>query len=381
MIPRADRRVDERHGMEGLRLAMVASRFPPLVGGIETIVDESARRMAVRGLDVTVLTTDLTGELLSTEYRDGFTVRRFRAWPGWTDLYVSPSLIREIRNGRYDLVHVQGINNLLPPTALRASQRAGIPTVVCFHTGGNSSRLRTAVREHQWWLERGFLRKSTTLVASCQYEVEHFARRLRIDPGRIRLIRNGSEPLPVDGTPPAFSASPLISSVGRLERYKGHHRVIAAMPELLEAAPGAKLAIVGRGPYEKQLRRQVARLGVDQAVVFTSFGSTERAGLGALVSASDIVALLSDYEANPVAVMEAFALGRRVIVADTSGLTELGSVGSATVVPPDIAPVELARVLVTLAAQPEPERLDLPTWDDCVDEFIQVYAETVSEKR
>ena len=380
MIPQADPRVDEHHGMEGLRVAMVAPRFPPLLGGIETIVDESASRMATKGLDMTVLTTDLTGKLPPAEYRNGFTVRRFRARPSWTDLHISASLIREIQNGRYDLVHVQGINTLLPPMALRASHRAGIPTVVCFHTGGNSSRFRTAFREHQWQLERQLLRNATTLVASCQYEVEHFARRLRVDPGRIGLIRNGSEPLPVDGTQPAVSGSPLISSVGRLERYKGHHRVIAAMPELLESAPGAKLAIIGRGPYEKQLRRQVAQLEVDQAVVFTSFGSSERAGLGALVNASDVVALLSDYEANPVAIMEAFALGRRVIVADTSGLTELGSVGGATVVPPDITPVELAQVLVTLAAQPEPDRLDLPTWDDCVDEFIHVYAQTVSVK-
>ncbi len=356
---------------------MVASRFPPLLGGIETIVDESARRTAARGLDVTVLTTDLSGQLLPCEYREGFTIRRFRAWPSWTDLHVSPNLAREIASGRYDLVHVHGINTFVAPMALMASQRAGIPTVVCFHTGGNSSRLRTAVREPQWRAMRPLLRGSTALVASCAYEVEQFARRLKIDPKRIRLIRNGSEPLPVDDSPPFVSGSPLISSVGRLERYKGHHRLIAAMPALLEMAPDARLVIVGRGPYERKLRRLVSRLRVEDVVAFTSFDSTERAGLGALVRSSDIVALLSDYEANPVAVMEAFALGRKVVLAATSGLTELASEGLATAVPPNILPDELARTLVRMAAAPEPESLDLPTWDQNVDQFLRVYTDTV----
>ena len=167
---------------------------------------------------------------------------------------MSPSLVREIAGGRYDLVHMQGLHTLLPPMVLRASERAGIPTVVSFHTGGHSSRIRTLIREPQWRAIRPLLRRSNALVAVCTYEVEQFARRLRIEPQRIRLIRNGAEPLPVDeDAQPVVTGSPLICSVGRLERYKGHHRLVAAMPALLEMAPDARLVIVGRGSYERQL--------------------------------------------------------------------------------------------------------------------------------
>ena len=357
---------------------MVASRFPPLLGGIETHVDEVSRRMAARGLEVTVLTTDVSGGLPPREDREGLTVRRFRAGPRGTDLHASPSLVHEIAKGRYDLVHVQGLHTLLPPMTLRACQRAGIPTVVSFHTGGHSSRVRTAIREPQWRALRPLLRKSNALIAVCTYEVEQFANRLRIDPGRIRLIRNGAEPLPVDDNARVVAAgSPLISSVGRLERYKGHHRLVAAMPALLEMAPDARLVIVGRGSYEKQLRRLVARSRVERAVTFTSFDTEERAALGALIRSSDIVALMSEYEANPVALMEALALGRRVVVADTSGLTELAANGLAHAVPLHASPTELARALVSVAAAPGPQNPPLPTWDNCVDELLQVYAETV----
>jgi glycosyltransferase involved in cell wall biosynthesis len=363
--------------MSALRVAMVAPRYHPFLGGIETHVDEVARRMVARGLDVTVLTTAVTAQPPPGERPEELTVWRFAARPRWTDLHASPALARQVARGDYDLVHVQGVHTLLPPMVLAAAQRAGIPTVVTFHTGGHSSRLRTALREAQWQTLRPLLRRSTALVAVCAYEVELFARRLGIEPGTIRLIRNGAEALPFDDSAPAASGSPLVCSVGRLERYKGHQRLIAALPALLEMKPDAHLAVIGRGSYERHLRRQVARLGVDRAVTFVTFDTTERAALGTLVHSSDIVALLSDYEAHPVAVMEALALGRKVLVADTSGLRELASEGLVTAVPPNVAPRALARVLASMAARPDAIAPELPTWDHCVDELLSVYAEIV----
>ncbi len=357
---------------------MVTSRYPPLVGGVETHVNEVARRMAARGVDVSVLTTDLRGDLPPFEQHGNLTVQRFPAWPRRADLYVSPALLHEVARTRYDLVHVQGVNNLLPPTALASVQRAGVPTVVTFHTGGHSGRLRTAIRETQWQALRPLLRRSKGLVAVCSYEVEQFSRRLGVAPETIRLIRNGADILPIDNTVPDIAGCPLVCSVGRLERYKGHQRVIAAMPALLEMAPAAHLAVVGRGSYERQLRHLVARLNVEHAVTFTAFDSTERAGLGALVRSSDVVVLMSDYEANPVSVMEALALGRKVVVADTSGLSELASEGLATAVPANVTPRVLAQRIVAVAASPEEIDPELPTWDRCTDDLLSLYDEITS---
>jgi len=357
---------------------MVTSRYPPLLGGVEMHVNEVARRMAARGLEVTVLTTDLSGELPPFEQDEMLTVRRYPARPRWTDLYVSPTLARQIGRGSYDLVHVQGANNFLPPMALAAAQRSGIPTVLTFHTGGHSSRLRTMARETQWQTLRPLLRRSKALIAVCHYEVELFSRRLGVESEMIRLIRNGADPLPVDDSVPEVSGSPLVCSVARLERYKGHQRLIAAMPALLDLAPDAHLAVIGRGTYERQLRRLAAQLNVERAVTFASFDSTQRARLGALLRSSDVVALLSDYEANPVAVMEALALGRKIVVADTSGLSELASEGLATAVPPNVHPRVLAGVLARVAASPDPVAPDLPTWDDCADKLLGLYDEILS---
>ena len=117
---------------------------------------------------------------------------------------------------------------------------------------------------------------------------------------------------------------------------------------------------------------------VEHAVTFTSFDAAQREALGALLRSSDVVALMSDYEANPVAVMEALALGRKVVVADTSGLSELASEGLATAVLPNASPRVLADVLARVAARPDPAAPDLPTWDDCADQLLELYEEILS---
>jgi glycosyltransferase involved in cell wall biosynthesis len=137
--------------------------------------------------------------------------------------------------------------------------------------------------------------------------------------------------------------------------------------------PGAHLAVVGRGAYERELRRLAVRLGVEHAVTFTAFDSADRTGLGTLIHSSDVVALLSEYEAHPVALMEALALGRKVVVAATSGLTELAQAGIVTTVPLDAHPAALAAVLARVAQGPEASACEFRTWDDCANDVMRVY--------
>ncbi len=357
------------------RVAMVSSRYAPVVGGIETHVREVASRMVARETEVTVLTADPTGRLAPAERQDGVQIRRFRAYPRFNDLYTSPALMRELKTGAYDIVHIQGIHTLLPPMALRAAQRRGTATVVSFHTGGHSSRVRNALRTAQWRALAPRLRRADALVAVCEYEVRLFGELLGVERPRIHLVPNGADPLPVGDEPVAFSGSPLITSVGRLERYKGHHRLIRAMPALLTMAPRARLVIAGHGGYERHLRRLAAGTGVEQAVTFATFDSTQRAELGALLRASNVVVLMSDYEAHPVAIMEALALGCKVVVASTPGLEELTSYDLVTAIDPEADPSELACVLASVASTPPAAAPELASWDDCADDLLALYDE------
>src|SRR5690606_38221328 len=125
------------------------------------------------------------------------------------------------------------------------------------------------------------------------------------------------------------SDCPLILSVGRLEAYKGHQRVIAALPHVLEAVPTAQVRIAGTGPYEHELRRLAERLGVTPRVEIAAVPAGDRGAMAGLLQRASVVTLLSEYEAQAIAVTEAVALGRPVVVAYAAGLMEFADRGLA----------------------------------------------------
>ena len=96
------------------------------------------------------------------------------------------------------------------------------------------------------------------------------------------------------------------------------------------------------------------------------------------LSKTALVVLLSEYETQPIAVLEALSLGRPALVADTSGLSELARRGYARSVPIDSPPREVAAAVLRQLDDPLlPTNLDLPTWEACAAELLALYADIV----
>jgi glycogen synthase len=360
-----------------LRILLVTPRYSPYVGGIETHTAEVAKRFANAGHDVTVLTTDLSGRLSRDERVDGVRVLRVKAWPARRDYYVAPGIYRAILRGHWDVVHCQGYHTFVAPLAMLGAVRAGLPYVVSFHSGGHSSDLRKALRPLQRALLRPLLARASRLIASTAFELELFQQHLKLPPGRFVIVSNGSG-LPCPTAWPGACDETLIVSVGRLERYKGHHRVIAALPKLIHERPNVRLRIVGTGPYEPNLRRLASRLGVSDRVEIGEISAGDREGMANLLARATLVILLSDYESQGVAVLEALALGRPALVSDTSALSELARQGLARATPVQSTPDRVAAAVLDQLLDPLlPGDARLPSWDDCADALLGIYAAVV----
>ena len=316
-----------------LRVLMVCARYLPQVGGTEMHVREVARRLsALESFDITVLTTDRSRRLPRQEVIEGVSVLRVPAWPRRRDYYLAPGIAAVVRRRNWDLVHCQGIHTPVPLLAMISARRAGIPYLVTFHTGGHSSRLRNAIRTSQWRLAGPLLRHAVSLVAVSRFEAVTLARQARLGDKPVIVIRNGGALPP---PPPGTAAVPgRIVSSGRLERYKGHHRVIEALPHVMREIPEAHLLILGRGPYESNLYGLARHLGVSDRVSIKYIAPTDRQGMATTLAESSVVAALSDYEAHPVAVMEALCVARPVVAYDAAGMSELVAAGWVRGAPP-----------------------------------------------
>lgn len=369
---------------QALQVLMVTPRYFPYMGGIETHVYEVGRRLVRNGVHVTLLTTvpqNLLTSLPKVDEIEGMRIIRVQAWPPQRDYYIAPEIYSIITHGKWDLVHCQGCHTFVPPLAMLAAQAAKIPYLVTFHTGGHSSRLRTSIRGAQWKLLRPLLAKASKLIGVSQFEANYFQHVLHVPAQRFSVIPNGATLPNLPSGVVKASTQPLIISVGRLERYKGHQRLITALPKIREQRPDARLLIVGVGPYETTLRELAQTVGVAEYVEIRSVPASDRQGMAEILSQATLVALLSEYEAHPIAVMEALALQRPVLVTNTSGLREIAEQGLARAIPLESTPEEVAQAVLQQIEEPliPPTDIELPTWDDCARQLQSIY--TLSSRR
>lgn len=354
---------------------MVTPRYLPHIGGVERYVHEVSTRLPRDEVDVSVLTTDVTGELPPLEEIDGVKVRRVPAWPKSRDYYFAPGIYAHVRRGPWDVVHVQSYHTFVAPLAMLAVRRVGVPYVVTFHGGGHSSRLRRNLRRPQWALLRPLLGDAARLVVIAQFEIDLYSARLRFPRDRFVLIPLGTDFARFkQEEATAAPGTTVIASIGRLERYKGHHRLIEALPAILRERPDTTAWVAGTGPYEDELRRLAEKLHVAERVDFRALDGSDRQGMAREMSKAALVVLLSDYETQPAVVLEAAALGRPVLVFDTTGLAEVAEQGLAQAIPRASTPEEIAVAVLEQLRNPfVPDAVEIPTWDDCAARHLELY--------
>ena len=228
------------------------------------------------------------------------------------------------------------------------------------------------MRTTQWRLAGPLLRNAVSLIAVSRFEAAALARHARLGDGRVIVIQNGGAlPPPRPGT---VAVTGRIVSSGRLVRYKGHQRVIEALPYVMRGVPEAHLLILGSGPYESDLYDLARHLGVSDRVSIKHVAPADRQGMATALAESSVVAALSDYEAHPVAVMEALCVGRPVVGYDVAGVGELIAEGWVRGVPYGAPAATLARELVKAMSSPSlVAHAHLPSWDSCADQLAHVY--------
>lgn len=356
---------------------MVTPRYFPYMGGIETHVHEVGRRLVKSGVNITLVTTMpyvLSASLPQEEVIEGMRVIRVPAWPRQRDYYIAPALSFLIKSGKWDIIHCQGCHTFVPPVAMLAAKRAKIPYIVTFHTGGHSSRFRAKIRNIQWKLLRPLLADAAHLIGVSHFEVDYFRHLLQLPATQFSIIPNGASLPHVMNLLPVARTQSLIVSVGRLERYKGHQHLITALPNIRERLHDAQLLILGAGPYEENLRKLAQKVGVAEQVEIRAVPASDRQAMAAILSQASLVALLSEYEAHPIAVMEALALQCPVLVANTSGLQELAEQKLVRAISLSSTPEEIAIAALQQMEEPLiPNKIALPTWEDCTQKLQAIY--------
>jgi glycosyltransferase involved in cell wall biosynthesis len=132
-------------------------------------------------------------------------------------------------------------------------------------------------------------------------------------PGSIRVIHNAVPDSELRSMQ-RLREGPIVGSVGRLDRQKGHDLLARALPQL----PAATAVVVGDGPERDALDNLADSLGVGGRFVVTGWRDDARDFL----TTFDVFALPSRFEGFPLALLEAMLAGLPVVAADVGSVAE-----------------------------------------------------------
>lgn len=321
---------------------------PPIKGGIEGHLNLLANGLVRRNVDVHVLVSNTRAAYESI--REGaIPLTKAVQWGRLASAPLNPTFPLLLRNlGRkVDIVHFHFPNPTGEISALAACLKT--PMVVTYHSDiVRQKRLKLIYSPlMNLFLNRmdriiatspNYLRSSKTLQ---RYRKKCEVIPLGVDIGRFKAL---------ESPPSGDGGYPEILFIGRFRYYKGLHVLIDAMGQVKQG----KLRVVGGGPLEPELKKQVAQKGLNSKITFQ--GDLTHEELTHQIQLCKILVLPSveRSEAFGIVLMEAMACGKAVISTELgTGTSYINQHAQTGVVVQPNDPSTLAAALNDLLDQPE----------------------------
>ncbi len=198
-------------------------------------------------------------------------------------------------------------------------------------------------------------------MCSSRYNVRFLADTKGCDGAKLDVMRTGLDLHRFAFRAPKPSSKPFrFLSVGRLVEKKGFPLFFDALALLAQRGRDFQADVVGGGPMESVLRKQVERLGLADRIHLAGPQPQERVRQYYDEADAFVLACLEagnrDMDGTPIVLIEAMALGVPVISTPVSGNPELIDSGSSGVLVPPGDAGALAEAMERLMDDPEQTR-------------------------
>jgi glycosyltransferase involved in cell wall biosynthesis len=359
-----------------MKIELLTSRSASHPGVIERHVQRLAHGLARRGATVEVLTLGRERQRRLTLDGDGVVVRHFTSAAGSTRI-VAPALWEHLRRraATYDVIHLHGAH-------------AGLCLAIAQAGFGRFVFTPHAPIEHlsRWSyarMLRAVVDRASLTVCASRAEADLLCRAVPGAAERVRVVPHGVDVAEIEAASPFPHPGKVVLVVGRLERYAGVARAIAAMASL---DPAFQLVVVGDGPARRPLECYAADLRVRSRVLFT--GAVPDPLLYCWLRAATVVVALGERQASGLPILEAVSAGAPVVASATPTHREVAAYleeRAVVLVSPTGSPLEVADAISTVAGTRvrSATRAAVPRWDAVVDRTADLYralgADAISE--
>jgi glycosyltransferase involved in cell wall biosynthesis len=310
-----------------MRIALFTETFVPKIDGIVTTLCETIRQLRSLGHQVLVVAPDGGVREFDQVPFVGMKGWSFPMYPELRLALPRASLRATILEFKPDLIHVADPALLGVAGLYYGGGREGgalrLPLVISYHTDlpAYLHYYKLGFFEpHIWRILRARHNRATVNLCTSHAMFDelrqHGIERVALWPGGVDTTRfcparrsAAMRERLTDGHP----ESPLLLYVGRLSAEKGLER----LKPILEALPGARLALVGDGPHHKSLQQHFAGM----PVVLAGFLRGDE--LAAAYASADVFVMPSRTETLGLVVLEAMSSGLPVVGARAGGIPEM----------------------------------------------------------
>lgn len=251
---------------------------------------------------------------------------------------------REIARTNARILHVHGY--AASNFGRIAARRAGIPLVLHEHF---ADPRMPAYQKIPDFLLRGLTARA---IAVSRSTADFMVSERFVPKGKVEVVFNGA-PLDEFASPrsegDAVRAAlgipkhaPLITTIGRLNAQKGHAILLSAAAQVIVRFPETRFLIAGDGDLLAPLQSQAKALGITPSIIFAG----HRSDIPALLAATDIFCISSNYEGTPLVLFEAMAAGKAIVSTAVDGCLEVIEDGQTGLLVPPADPGRMAEALM-----------------------------------
>jgi glycogen synthase len=393
-----------------MRVLHVLDHSIPLHSGYTFRTLAILREQRRLGWNTVQLTTPKQGAgSVREETVDGLKLHRTPSKPGvglLGQMRLTAARIAElVREEKPDLVHAHSpVLNALPALWVRLSQR--LPLVYEMRASWEDAAVDhgtttegSARYRFSRALESFALRHADQVTTICEGLRGDIAAR-GIAAERITVIPNAVDVASFRfGVPPdpalqqrlGLQGATVIGFAGSFYGYEGLHLLVEAVQRMRARHPRLRLMLVGGGPQEEALKRQVAQAGLSETVIFT--GRVPHAEVQRYYELIDVLAYprlpirLTEL-VTPLKPLEAMAQGRVFVASNVGGHRELVRHGETGYLCPAGSALALEQGLEDALAQREqwPRLREQArrfveqerTWSNSVARYAEVYRKALA---